>query len=157
MKTKLLRARCDGDLLRAGCDRNIYWELVYGEPGAMESYWVLGVMECWVWWRTGCDGELLSAGCDRELGVMENYWIGSLGVTKSLMWRRTRELSTGCEHFPWSGEELVWWRATGVYSQNLFWSLFFISTPVMQIYYFRLSKRHRFAPPPANFYLTTVK
>ena len=118
MKRKLVRARCDEDLPRAGCDRNLYWQLLYGEPGAMESYWVLGVMECWVWWRTGCDGEILSAGCDGELGVMENYRVGSLGVTKSLMWRRTRKLSTGCEHFSWSGEELVWWR------------VFFLSPPL---------------------------
>ena len=95
-----------------GCDRKL---------GLMVSYWKLGVMEGWVWWRAGCAKELLRAGCDGELGVMESYW--ELGVMERWVWRRTgydRELlRAGCDEelgamvSYWElsvMERWVWWR-----------------------------------------------
>ena len=149
------RGGYDGELLIAGCD---------GELGVVESWvwwivtenlvlwvmeiWVLG--ESWVWWRAGCDGKLLRSGWDRELGVVEIYWacwelsvmesFWELGVMESWVWWRA-----GCD-----GELLRAGCDAGLPRCTPKWIVFIlISTPVMQIFYLRLSKRHRFpAPPP---------
>ena len=84
----------DGELLRAGCDREMCMMVSYWELSVMESWVCWRATESWVWWRAGYDGELLGAGCDGELGVMESW----------VWWRATKSWGVM--------ERWVWWWVT---------------------------------------------